>query len=322
MLSSRGDANAAVRLFDDALKIDPDYQLARLSRANLNIARGEFAAADTDLNSILQSAPDNLIANYLRGLEQVKKGEYVAAKRTLDRISSTFPAYPGGYFLQGVTRLALGQAEAAEVILGKYLSRVPGDPEATRLAASAALQQHGAARAIDYLKPLADQTPPDAKTLTLLGNAYMADGKPELALQQFEKARSLDPENILIKTRVAVAEIGVGQGHEGLETLEEVVAHPAGAVAAGPTLVLAELYAGHLDEAGKVAQSLIDRDAVNPLYLTLLGDVRVAQHNYSAAETAFRAALLRDAGFCASRSRYRRALSGDRPDRRCQASLQ
>ena len=63
MLSSRGDANAAVRLFDDALKIDPDYQLARLSRANLNIARGEFAAADTDLNSILQSAPDNLIAN-------------------------------------------------------------------------------------------------------------------------------------------------------------------------------------------------------------------------------------------------------------------
>jgi hypothetical protein len=49
------------------------------------------------------------------------------------------------------------------------LRRVPGDLEATRLIATAALRQHGAARAIDYLKPLdlVEKSMPDAKTLAL-----------------------------------------------------------------------------------------------------------------------------------------------------------
>src|SRR5271166_266023 len=240
MLWSRGDADAAAHLFGAALEIDPKDQLARLSRANVNIARGEFVAADEDLDPILQAAPDNFMANYLRAVERVEQRQYAEADRTLDRIGSKFPAFPAGYFLQGMTRLALGQAEAAEVMLDKYLRRVPADPEATRLIARAALLQHGAARAVDYLKPLADKLPPDAKTLTLLGNAYMADGKPELALQQFEKAAALDPESRTIRARRAVAEIGAGREHEGLEKLEEVFdAGAAGAMIAGPALVLA-----------------------------------------------------------------------------------
>ena len=58
MLWSRGDANGAVRLFGEALEIDPDYQLARLSRANVNVTRGDFAAADEDLDPILQATPN------------------------------------------------------------------------------------------------------------------------------------------------------------------------------------------------------------------------------------------------------------------------
>jgi Flp pilus assembly protein TadD len=57
------------------------------------------------------------------------------------------------------------------------------------------LQQHAPSRAIEYLKPLVEKSTVDAGTLSLLGNAYMADGKPELALQQFEKAAALDPGN-------------------------------------------------------------------------------------------------------------------------------
>jgi len=164
MLWSLGDANGAVRLFGEALEIDPDYQLARLSRANVNVARGEFAAADADLDPVLQASPKNFMAKYLRGLEYVRQQNYVAADQIFSAIAGAFTAFPYGYYVQGATKFALGQAEAAEGMLGEYLGRVPGDPEATRLIASAALQQHGAARAIDYLKPLADKSRPDAKT--------------------------------------------------------------------------------------------------------------------------------------------------------------
>jgi tetratricopeptide (TPR) repeat protein len=37
---SRGDPAGAVRLFDEALKIDPEYQVARLTRANANVLQG------------------------------------------------------------------------------------------------------------------------------------------------------------------------------------------------------------------------------------------------------------------------------------------
>jgi cellulose synthase operon protein C len=183
MLQSRGDHDGALRLFDDSLKIDPKNVQAHLGRANINIGRGKFTAADEDIDPILKATPNNFMANYLRALELAKQQQYDAADRIFDRISPAFPRFWTGYYLQGATKLALGQFAQAESVLGKYLAHALDDPRAARLIASAALQQHAPSRAADYLKPQADKSTVDPATLSLLGNAYMADGKPELALQ-------------------------------------------------------------------------------------------------------------------------------------------
>jgi putative PEP-CTERM system TPR-repeat lipoprotein len=300
MLQSRGDQDGAMRLFDEALKIDPKDLRAHLGRANISIGRSDFKAADEDLDPILKVSPNNFMANYLRGLELSKQKQYAAADRIFDRISPAFSNFWAGYYLQGATKLALGQSAQAENILSKYLAHATGDPRATRLIASAALQQHAPSRAIDYLKPLVDKPTVDAETLSLLGNAYMADGKPELALQQFEKAAALDPENQTIKARVAMSEINSGRGQQGLAELEQVFATESGATVAGPTLVLTELRAGRVEKAAEVAASLVKLDANNPLYQTLLGVVQVAQRDYAGAETTFRAVLERNPEFVAA----------------------
>jgi cellulose synthase operon protein C len=93
MLRSRGDQDGAIRLFDEALKIDPKNTLAHLSRANINIALGKYKVADDDLDPILRAAPNNFMANYLRGLELAKKQDYAAADRIFDRISPAFSAF-------------------------------------------------------------------------------------------------------------------------------------------------------------------------------------------------------------------------------------
>jgi tetratricopeptide (TPR) repeat protein len=206
MVQSRGDPDGAVRLFDEALKIDPKNLLAHLSRANVNIALGNFTAADEDLGPILKAMPNHFMANYLRALAFAKQQQYAAADKILDRINPTFSKFWAGYYVQGATKLALGQFAQAESILGKYLARVPDDQRAARLIANAALQQHAATRAIDYLRPLVEKPTVDAATLSLLGTAYMASGKPELALQHFEKASALDPDNPSIKTRAAISD--------------------------------------------------------------------------------------------------------------------
>jgi cellulose synthase operon protein C len=121
MLWSRGDANGALQAFGEALEIDPDYQLAHLSRANVNIMRGEFAAADQDLDPILQTSPENFMANYLRGLEYVKQQNYIAADQIFHTIANTFTAFPYRYYVQAATKFALGQFGPAESILRDYL---------------------------------------------------------------------------------------------------------------------------------------------------------------------------------------------------------
>jgi putative PEP-CTERM system TPR-repeat lipoprotein len=296
MLRVRGDLDGAMRLYEEALKIDPDNVPGRLGRAFINIARANFNAANSDLDPILKAAPNNLMANYLRALEFAKQQNYAEADQILDRISSSFATLSAGYLLQGETKLVRGQFAQAESILAKYLGHFPDDQNAARLAATAALRQHAPARAIEFLKPVVGKSP-QAATLSLLGDAYLADGKPESALQQFQSAASLDPENPAIKTSFARSELAMGRGEQGLSDLEQVFSSEAGATAAGPTLVLSELRAGRVDKAGEVAASLVARDANNPLYQGLLGEARSAQRNYPAAEAAFRAALARNPEF-------------------------
>ena len=263
MLRARGDAAGAMNIFEGALKIDPKNVSVRLSRADLNIAEGKFAAADEDLVPILKASPSNFLANFLRGVELAKQKNYAEADRVFDRISPAFSRVVFGYYLQGATKLALGQNAQAEGILAKYLAAAPNDLRAARLIATAALRQRAAGRAIDYLKPVIDKNPPDTAALTLLGNAYMAVGKPALALQQFEKAGELEPDNPQIKTRAAISEIDAGQRKAGLAALEQVFDTEAGATVAGPTLVLTLLRTQQIDKAAEVIASLIKRDPDN-----------------------------------------------------------
>src|SRR5262249_52272425 len=50
MLASRGDHEGAMRLFNEALKIDPKNGAAQLSRADVNITLGKYKLADEDIN--------------------------------------------------------------------------------------------------------------------------------------------------------------------------------------------------------------------------------------------------------------------------------
>jgi putative PEP-CTERM system TPR-repeat lipoprotein len=300
ILRSRGDPDGAMRLFGEVLEIDSKNLMARLSRADVAVAQGKFKAADQDLDSILEAMPDNFAANYIRGVERISQQQYDAADAIFDRISPAFSRFWGGYPVQGALKLALGQSAQAEAILRKYLAHAPDDARASRLIAIAALRQNAPSRAIEYLKPLAEKSTAEAKTLTLFGGAYMADSKPELALQQFERAAALDPDNPAVKTGVAVSEINIGQTAAGLEQLEQVFASQSGATIAGPTLVLSDLRAGRTEKAAEVAASLVKREADNPLYQTLLGEVRAAQRDYAGAETAFRTVLAHSPEFAAA----------------------
>ena len=250
ILARKGDFDGAIQRFGEALVLDPNNVNARLSRANVNLTRNDYGSVDNDLDPILKASPVNFAANYLRALEDFKKRDFAAADKILEELSSrgsNFSNLPEGLYVQAATKYALGQDEQANNAISKYVARVPGDVFGVRLAAMIALRRGVPDAAVEYLTGYLAKSKPDAATLTLLGNAYAQTGKSALALEQYQKAAALEPENLSLKTIVAVSEIGTGAGRKGLDELEQVFASTdEGAAIAGPTLVFSDLRAGRV----------------------------------------------------------------------------
>ena len=221
ILAKRGDVDGAMQRFGEALAIDPNNPTAHLSRANINLSRGDYPAVDQDLDPILKLSPENFGANYLRALENFKKRDFAAADKILDRVSPNFSFMAEGLYVQAATKYGLKQYGQAADAVAKYVARVPQNPFGARLAATIALRRGAPDVAVQYLTGYLAKSSPDPATLTLLGNAYVALKKPALALEQYEKAAALDPENLSLKTMVAASEIDAGAGRKGLDELEE-----------------------------------------------------------------------------------------------------
>src|SRR4029077_16126671 len=138
MLRGRGDQDGAMRLFNEAIKIDRKIVTAQLSRSDVNIALGKYKLADEDIDPILKVSPGHFMANYLRGVELAKQQKYAEADRIFDRIGPGFAEFWPGYYLQGATKLKLGQYAQAETSLAKFRAHVLDDIKAAQLIAAAA----------------------------------------------------------------------------------------------------------------------------------------------------------------------------------------
>ena len=302
VLGARGDVDGALQRFDDALAIAPDNFAAHMSRANINLSRGDFAAVDKDIDPLLKRSPQNFGANYLRALEFFKKQDFAAADAILDKISPRFSSVPEGFYVQAVTKYGLRQYGLAQDAVDKFVARFPENPYGVRLSAMIALKRNSPDLAVKNITGFLAKGTPDPATLTLLGKAYDAMNRPALALEQYQKAATLAPDNPLIKTAVAASEIDTGAGRKGLDELEKVFATDAGATVAGPTLALVDLRAGRADEAAKVAEELVKRNGDNALYQNLLALARIAQKDYPAAETILKALLDKNPDFGPARN--------------------
>jgi putative PEP-CTERM system TPR-repeat lipoprotein len=209
----------------------------------------------------------------------------------LEDIAPVFETLWDGWYLRGKIKFELGQYGLAENFVAKYIGRVPEDAEATRFAAIIALRRGAIGRAVGYLQPLAERMPDDVATLGLLADAYMAAGKPDLALEEFERALRLNPADPMVGTAAALARLGTGGAASARAELERVFNRGDGGAVAGPALVLAALHTGQVDEAVAVMEKLLGRNQRNPLYQTLAGMVAVKRGDFAAAERALRAAV-------------------------------
>ena len=170
-----------------------------------------------------------------------------------------------------MTKYQLKQYGQAGDAIAKYVARSAGQPGGCAARGAIAMGRGNRDAAVDYLTAYLRKWPPDATTLALLGRIYGEMGKQAQALEQFEKAAALAPNDVSLKTMVAASKIDAGARRQGIEELESLFATDAGEKVAGPPLVLSELRAGNADKAAQVAEKLVAEKPDLESYQVLLG---------------------------------------------------
>jgi len=135
----RENLSAAMTLFDEALRRNPNYQPAILAVARVHIiAAMNFVDLDVAsdlnetervLNGILDKAPNSMSALYSMALLQKYHGDYAASLRTLNRCLELNPSFLPAQGQVGDVLIRMGQPQQGlEQILQTIRAATPNDP--------------------------------------------------------------------------------------------------------------------------------------------------------------------------------------------------
>jgi predicted Zn-dependent protease len=189
----------------------PSAYTARLARAGILIAMGQFAKAKTDIDATLAALPNNGMGIFLRAILLVQAGDYKAADAQLEMMSGVLGRFQQGYFYQALVKQRLGQMEQAAAAAERYTARNPNDMNGVKLLAEIELQMKQPARVIETLDRPASADTHDWGLYDLLGRAYEMAGNPVLAARSLQKAVTLAPNNAALLNRLAAVRIQIGR---------------------------------------------------------------------------------------------------------------
>lgn len=324
----RGQADEAFKFIDAAIATGAiNGEAWHMKAALLQVARDDVAGAE---KAYLESAKDrrfaelaraDLISLYIRHnrlqdikpvFEQMKKaspqhpttlqveaqiafveGRHDKAAELLTKLLRVNPKDARLLILAGAVDLSRGSLVSAEVNLGKAIQLSDRQPLARRLLADTYLRMHQPEKALVALRPLIETAKPDGHALALAGEAHLRLGDTQRAEAFFAGALKGMPDDVRLRTAMALTELARGDAKSGLEALEKLATSDPGDVA-DKALITSYMKRREYDSALAAIDRLGKKkpeDAGVPLYR---GIAEVLKGNPAAARSAFEQAFKMD----------------------------
>ncbi len=292
LLNLRGDRRNALSALDNAVQQAPGMLAARLERANLLVALGDDAKAKEDVTAVLRMEPRSAGGIYLQAVLAARAREFQAADAALTQIAVLLPRFPRGHYFLGVVKFNLGQAEQALDAAQKFVARNPADLDGLKLLGRILIAGQRPAGAVEVVtKAMAEGVTPDAELLDVLARAYAQDGQQAKALQTYEQAAKLAPDNADIMTRLAAIRLGMGDAAGAAKDLEASLETSPRKVDASEALIVAALASGDIDRAAAALERVQQAGLKSENIAVLEGLVFSGQLRFAAARTAYINAL-------------------------------
>lgn len=301
----QADLENAVKDYDKAIELMPDYQDARIARAGVLMDLHQDQRATEDLAYLREHYPFDPKAAYLHAVLLARNGQKEASIKELEAAADIIVAVKPEYLTQhsqtlmlsGLVNYSLQRFDLAAEYLRQYVKNYPGQPGPYKLLASILLNKNEPETVIDLLRPVVASHPNDHRLLFLLGTAYMNVGKHDQANDLLEKASAGEGGSESIHAEVGLNRLSMGQETLAIQELETAIQKNPGNTQAGIPLAAIYIRNGEGQKALRVAQGLHDKMSKNLTLLNLLGTAQVATQNLKQARRSFEKAVELDPAF-------------------------
>ena len=287
LLRLKGDVPGAIAVLNDLVAEQPSVMQARLERASLQLAAGKNDAARADIDTVMKAMPNNVQAIYLLAITEARSGNYPAADADLGRISGRTGGIAAAFYLRALVKEQLGQIAQAEDFARSYLARAPDDLIGSKLLARIQFVGRRPDQVIETLAKIAESGKADAEAYDLLGRAYAATGRGTEAIQSFQKAAALAPNDVGVQTRMASVRTGMGDADTAVGDLEHTLQLAPKVPAVGEALFFAALATGDTTKAADALARIRAAEGDTEVVGTLDGLLKLAQIDFAGARAAF-----------------------------------
>lgn len=208
---AKNDPAQARASFDKALALKPDYFPAVLNLARLDMKEKHPESARKRFEAVLQK--DKTHAGAMEALAELALAEGKSGEATawLEKANSAHPESLPGAMRLASRYLHTGEKQKALALTRKYQTENSANPELLDLLGQAQLANGDKEGALDTYSKLAAVMPKSAGAQVRVAGAHMLLNNNEAAAEDLKKALALQPD--FLQAQLAQVELAIRSGH-------------------------------------------------------------------------------------------------------------
>ena len=289
----KGDVEAAIQAFRQALVADPRYMPAHAALLALLLYKLDvegFKSQYAELKKTLPNHPQTkLIGIQLTLLDK----DYKRAREEAQQLLRVAPENALVLQMAGVVEFQNGSLVLAAEHLKKALRNAPNLILSRRLLAETQLRSGMPDKALTTLQPLLSSANPGAEALALAAQAHLQQGDATKAESYYARAAKANPKDPIAHTAMALTQIAKGNADVGLAQLESLASTDASTYA-DLALINVLIRTKALDAALKAVDKLQVKLPDKALPHELRGRILLQRQDRAGARASFEKALLAD----------------------------
>jgi|GEM_PF-2291710 len=209
-----GDLNRAMEAYHCALNLNPDSDAIMVQLAQVYVQMKEYEQALTYLDRALELDPYNIFYLSLRGNAHYLAGDFVAGLVDVNEVLRWNPDFASALETRDrILMASLAQQRDVGVISGVVLNTPAATPAPSNAGKDAVPQLDDSTELAVVTASETEPASPTADTLLAAAQAFVAQGRYDLAIEQYEALLGFEPNN-------ADIHFGLGHAHYSLENYD------------------------------------------------------------------------------------------------------